>query len=113
MSISRLISPTSHKRSKYLQPMLFFRKTNAFFLNERARDCAYFIDIEVGYNRLAGKETKGFNLLQPMLKLVLQSNWKKLKIRVHIYLYTILYWDLDKHLVEVSYNGIVDHFNRD
>ena len=55
--------------------MLFFsRKTNAFFFNEQARDCAYFIDIEVGYNRPAGKETKGFNLLQPMLKLVLQSN---------------------------------------
>jgi len=45
-----------------------------FFFYEQARDCAYFIDIEVGYNRLAGKETKGFNLLQPMLKLVLQSN---------------------------------------
>ena len=56
------------------QNVELFQVLSLFFLNERAQDCAYFIDIEIGYNRLAGKETKGFNLLQPMLKLVLQSN---------------------------------------
>ena len=33
-------------------------KTSFFFLKERARDCAYFIDRGGGYNRLAGKNKR-------------------------------------------------------
>ena len=46
------------------QNVELFQVLSLFFLNERAQDCAYFIDIAERYNQLAGarKKKKKVNL---------------------------------------------------